>query len=88
MTMRMMARWTVPVERGNECVRDGSLAKTMQALIKDWSPEAVYFWAENGERGGMMALDMKDAARIPKIAEPLFLNHDALVDFVPVMNQD
>jgi hypothetical protein len=88
MTMRMMLRWTVPVEKGNETIRDGSLAATMQSLLEDLKPEAAYFWPENGERAGMMVFDMADTTQIPQIAEPLFMNLDAAVEFLPVMNAD
>ncbi len=86
--MRMMLRWTVPVERGNETIRDGSLATTLQSLMAELEPEAAYFWPENGERAGMMVFDMADTTQIPQIAEPLFMNLDAAVEFVPVMNAD
>ena len=49
---------------------------------------AAYFWPEAGERAGMMIFDMSDPAEIPKIAEQLFLNLDAAVEFTPVMNAD
>ncbi len=86
--MRMMLRWTVPVEKGNETIRDGSLATTMQSLLEELKPEAAYFWPENGERAGMMVFDMADTTQIPQIAEPLFMNLDAAVEFLPVMNAD
>ena len=86
--MRMMLRWTVPVERGNETIKDGSLARTIESLMEELEPEAAYFWPENGERAGMMVFDMADPTQIPQIAEPLFLNLEAAVEFVPVMNAD
>ena len=86
--MRMMLRWTVPVERGNEAIKDGSLARTLESLMEELKPEAAYFWPEAGERGGMMVFDMTDPSQIPQIAEPLFMNLDAAVEFLPVMNAD
>ena len=86
--MRMMLRWTVPVEKGNETIKDGSLAATIEALREELKPEAAYFWPEGGERGGMIVFDMADSAQIPVIAEPLFMNLDAAVEFIPVMNAD
>ncbi len=86
--MRMMLRWTVPVERGNETIRDGSLARTIESLLEELKPEAAYFWPDNGERAGMIVFDMADPTQIPQIAEPLFLNVDAAVEFAPVMNAD
>jgi hypothetical protein len=84
----MMLRWTVPVERGNEAIKDGTLSQTIESLIDELKPEAAYFWPESGERGGMMVFDMADPTQIPQIAEPLFLKLDAAVDFAPVMNAD
>ena len=86
--MRMMLRWTVPVAKGNETIRDGSLAQTIQSLLEELEPEAAYFWPENGERAGMIIFDMADTTQIPQIAEPLFMNVDAAVEFLPVMNAD
>lgn len=86
--MRMMLRWTVPVERGNETIKDGQLSETIQSLAAALKPEAAYFWPEQGERAGMMVFDMTDPSEIPQIAEPLFLNLDAAVEFTPVMNAD
>ena len=86
--MRMMLRWTVPVERGNETIKDGTLAKTLEEMMAKLQPEAAYFWPEGGERGGMMVFDMTDPSQIPIIAEPLFMNLDAAVEFLPVMNAD
>jgi hypothetical protein len=86
--MRTMLRWTVPVEKGNEAIKDGSIEKTIEALLQLLEPEAAYFLAEHGERAGMMFFDMADPSQIPQIAEPLFQNLDAAVEFVPVMNAD
>lgn len=86
--MRMMLRWTVPVETGNRAIEDGTLQETLEALMEELEPEAAYFHAEHGERAGTIVFDMSDPARIPQIAEPLFLNLDAAVEFVPVMNAD
>ena len=86
--MRMMLRWPVNVARGNETIKDGSLARTIESLMEELKPEAAYFWPEDGERAGMMVFDMADPTQIPQIAEPLFLNLEAAVEFVPVMNAD
>ncbi len=86
--MRTMLRWTVPVEKGNEAIKDGTIAKTIESLMAELEPEAAYFLAEDGKRAGMVFFDMTDPAQIPQIAEQLFLNLDATVEFVPVMNPD
>ena len=32
--MRTMLRWTVPVEKGNETIKDGTLQQTIEALAQ------------------------------------------------------
>ena len=86
--MRTMLRWTVPVERGNQAIEDGSLGQAMESLLQQLEPEAAYFLAEDGKRGGMVFFDMADPSQIPQIAERLLLALDATVEFVPVMNRD
>ena len=86
--MRTMLRWTVPVERGNEAIKDGSIEQTIESLLQLLEPEAAYFLAEDGKRAGMVFFDMADPSQIPQIAERLFLNLNAEVEFVPVMNAD
>lgn len=86
--MRMMLRWTVPVDKGNAMVNDGSMAEIIETLMKKLQPEAAYFLPDGGERSGMVFFDMKEASDIPGIAEILFQGADAAVEFVPVMNAD
>jgi hypothetical protein len=84
----MMLRWTVPVNKGNEIVEDGSMQRVVEAVMARTKAEAAYFFAEGGERSGMIFFDMKEPADIPRIAEILFQGADAAVEFVPVMNAD
>lgn len=86
--MRMMLQWTVPVEKGNAMIEDGSMGTTIETLMDQLKPEAAYFLAHNGKRSGMLFFDMKEPADIPRIAEVLFLQANADVEFVPVMNGD
>ncbi len=86
--MRTMLRWSVPVEKGDEAIKDGSLQQTIEALAQQLNPEAAYFWPEKGKRAGMLVFDMSDPSQIPEIAEQLFMNLDAEVEFTPVMNTD
>lgn len=86
--MRMMLRWTVPVERGNAMVEDGSMGRIIESLMEKLQPEAAYLLAEDGRRAGMVFFDMKEPADIARIAEVLFQGADATVEFVPVMNAE
>jgi len=84
--MRMMVRFAVPIEKGNKAFKDGSLKKTVETLMKKLKPEAAYFAALDGARTGMLFCDVAEPSQIVEFAEPLFLELDAAVEFIPVMN--
>ncbi len=86
--MRMMLKFTLPVEKGNQAIKDGSLGKTLESLTNKLKPEAAYFGPSNGKRSGMMFFDLAEPSQIVEIAEPLFSNLNAEVEIVPVMNGD
>ena len=86
--MRMLLKFQVPVETGNRTVTDGTLQKVTQSTMDRLKPEAAYFFAQDGLRGGFMVFDMSDVSQIPVIAEPLFMGLNARVEFVPVMNAE
>ncbi len=86
--MRMMLKFTLPIEKGNQAFADGSLGKMVEATMAKLKPEAAYFGSSHGKRSGMIFFDMADPSQIVEIAEPLFLNLNAEVEFVPVMNGD
>jgi hypothetical protein len=86
--MRMMLRWTVPVEKGNTMVGDGSMQTVVEAVIARTNPEAAYFLAEDGMRAGMVFFELAEASDIPGIAEILFREANAAVELIPVMNGD
>lgn len=84
--MRMMLKFTLPVERGNAAIKDGSLARTMESIMTQLKPEAAYFTALDGMRGGMIFFDMTDPSQIVDVVEPFLLNLNARTELVPVMN--
>lgn len=84
--MRCLMKVSIPVEAGNARVADGSLGKTIESILADLKPEAVYFAAENGKRTGFIFFDLKDPSHIPAVAEPWFLAFDAHIEFQPAMN--
>ena len=86
--MRTMLRWTVPAEKGNAMVADGSMGTVIEALMAKARPEAAYFMAHDGKRSGMIFFDLKEPADIPRLAEILFQGANADVEFIPVMNAD
>jgi len=86
--MRMMLRFTLPVEKGNQAFKDGSLGKTLEGIMSRLKPEAAYFGPSDGKRSGMMFFDLTDASQIVEISEPLFSNLNAAIEIVPVMTVD
>jgi hypothetical protein len=84
--MRIMLKISVPVEKGNAAIQDGSLGRTISAALEELKPEAAYFFPENGRRTALMVVDLKDASQIPQTVERFFLGLDAAVDLIPVMN--
>ena len=86
--MRMMLRFNLPVEKGNQAFKDGSLGKTLEAIMHKFKPEAAYFGPSDGKRSGMMFFDLAEPSQIVEIAEPLFSNLNAAIELVPVMTGD
>jgi hypothetical protein len=86
--MRMLLRVSIPVDRGNEAVRTGTLGKTINSILADLKPEAAYFSEENGERTGFIVFDMKNSSELTAIAEPWFLAFNAKLTVRPAMNVD
>jgi hypothetical protein len=86
--MRVMARVSMPVEAGNQAIRDGRLAATMQQAAERWKPEAMYFTAFDGRRTAFLVFDLPESLDIPAFAEPIFQELGAQVDIVPAMNGD
>src|ERR671919_2045827 len=83
--MQFLVKVNIPVEAGNQAARAGKLGATIQSILADLKPEAVYFTDDNGQRAAFIFLEMKDASQIPAIAEPWFLAFDASIEIHPVM---
>jgi len=86
--MKMLVKFTNPIEPFNSMVRDGTAGQVLGGIIDDLKPEAVYFTAGDGQRGGIMVVDLKDASEIPRYAEPFFLKFNSKVELVPCMTPE
>lgn len=86
--MRFVVHVTLPPEKFNESVRDGSVGAKMARILDDLKPEAAYFCAAGGNRGGFLIVDMASTSEIPRIAEPWFLHFNARVEFLPAMTPE
>jgi hypothetical protein len=83
--MRFLVKVNIPVEAGNRAVKDGKLGPTIQFILADQKPEAVYFTDDKGMRTVLVFLDMQDASQIPAMVEPWMLAFDARIEVHPVM---
>jgi len=86
--MRFLVKVNIPVEAGNSAAKAGKLGTTIQSILADQKPEAVYFTDEKGQRTAFVFLEMQDASQIPQIAEPWFLAFNAAIEIHPVMVPD
>ena len=84
--MRIMVKFSVPVETGNAAIRSGKLEKVFQQLLEDLKPEAGYFYPGAGERAGFFIIDMEDSWRVADTVERFFFGLNAKVELTPVMN--
>jgi hypothetical protein len=86
--MRMMIRIKIPVEMGNQAIKDGTLQKTIMEALERLKPEAAYFFPEHGLRTAFMIVDIKDSSEMPSMIEPFFSRLNAAVEIIPVMNAE
>lgn len=86
--MRTMLTIQMSVEASNEAIKDGRLAKVMQSTLERLKPEAAYFTAVDGDRGGFIVFDLKHPDDIPSICEPFFMELNAKVKLSPVMTPE
>ena len=84
----VMIKFSFPVDAGNAAIRTGKVEKVFQQLIEDLKPEAAYFHAVDGDRGGFFVVNMQESSQIAEIAERLFFGVSAKIELVPVMTAD
>ena len=56
--MRFLLKVNIPVESGNAAAKAGKLGATIQTILADLKPEAVYFTDNNGQRAGFIFFDL------------------------------
>jgi len=83
--MRFLLHISLPVEKFSQAVRDGTAGEKMRQILEEVKPEAAYFCAKDGKRGGFLVVDVSDSSEMPRLAEPWFLLFDASVEFLPAM---
>lgn len=86
--MRMMLKANVDTEKSNDLIRGGKMPQVVQEILENTKPEASYFTVDQGQRTMLLFFDMQESSQMPLIAERLFLELGARVDYTPVMNAD
>ena len=83
--MRFVVHVSFPPEKFNQAVLDGTVGAKMGKILEETKPEAAYFCAQDGKRGGFLVVNMNDVSEMPRLADPWFINFDATVEFLPTM---
>ncbi len=86
--MRFIFKFSYPPEKFNQAVLDGTAGEKIAEILEETKPEAAYFFADSGRRGGLLVVDLADASEMPKIAAPWLLNFDAAIEFIPTMTPE
>jgi hypothetical protein len=86
--MRILLKYSIDPERGDELIKEGRLGEAMAPILEDLQPEAAYFTYVEGSRGGYLVVNMEDASQIPAMTEPLLLELGATIWMQPVMTPE
>ena len=86
--MRFLVKVTLPVEKGNAAIKDGSIGEKFQRIAEAIKPEAMYFTIENGQRTQYIIVNVDDVKQMPQLAEPWWLLFDADISVSPVFTME
>ena len=86
--MRMLMIVTIPHQKFNAAVKDGSAGAKLGKILEAIKPESVYFTELCGKRTAFIVVDLPDASKIPALAEPWFLTFEADVQLHPAMTPE
>ncbi len=86
--MRMIIEATMPPEPFNTYVKKGTAGERIQKVLDALKPEAVYFTARDGHRHCTAVVDVTGSSQLPSLAEPFFLEFDALVEVYIAMTPE
>jgi len=83
--MKTLMIVTMPHQKFNAAVKDGTAGAKLKKIMDATKPEAAYFTELCGKRTGIFVVDLNDVSQIPSLAEPWFLTFEADVQFHPTM---
>ena len=88
MSMKMLLKVEFPPQKFNAAIRDGSAVGKLGRIMEKIKPEASFFTADHGKRGGFLVINLENPSQIPFFAEPFFLYFDAHVEVLPFMTAE
>ena len=83
--MRFLVRAQIPTDAGNRMVKNPKFMQNLEDYIKKVNAEASYFFEAGGDRTFAFIVNLESSDMIPSVAEPLFQDFGAKVEFHPVM---
>lgn len=83
--MRFLVKAQIPTEAGNKVIKNPKFLQELENYIHKVKAEAACFFETSGDRTFAFILNIESADMIPSIAEPLFQDLAAKVEFHPVM---
>ena len=83
--MRFIVTIQPTVEGGNKLIKDPKGIQKLEAYFKKINGESAYFYEKNGLRTFTFIVDVSSVDKIPSIAEPMFQEYNASIEFHPVM---
>ena len=86
--MRVLLNVSIPNEPFNTLLREGTAGPTLERILEATAPEAAYFTARGGSRGGIIVANIERTSEIPSLAEPWFLSFNAKVEIELAMTPE
>ena len=86
--MKMLLTVEMPHEPFNTLVRNGSAGQMLGRIIDAMKPEMAYFTEQEGKRGGIFVINVKNSSDIPSFSEPFFLAFQADCKFRILMSPE
>jgi hypothetical protein len=84
--MRMLLKAVFDTDAANEDIRSGAGGEAIDRMQQVLQPEALYFFAEDGQRTVLAVFDLADPSQIPVVTEPLYQRGKAKITLTPCMN--
>ncbi|MDW0235051.1 MAG: hypothetical protein QOA08_01585 [Nitrososphaeraceae archaeon] len=83
--MRFLVRAQISTDAGNRMIKNPKFMQNLEDYIKKVNAEASYFFEAGGDRTFVFIVNLESSDIIPSVAEPLFQDFGAKVEFHPVM---